>query len=162
MKLASRVRFPRNPKNFRATPVRPILKSPNGRNAEQCSVIALPHNASASLRRLWQASRPSAKRQRPKRIRQVPKADFHGAPTSLARANNGRSMTVYIRPNGDDKNDGSERTPVKSPQRAIAIANRNKDREMNVLVTDCPPWGDPAKPDLQWQHRLSPSSSRDR
>ena len=45
-------------------------------------------------------------------------------------------MTVYIRPNGDDENDGSEKAPVKSANRAIAIANRNKDREMNVLVTD--------------------------
>jgi len=26
-------------------------------------------------------------------------------------------MTVYIRPNGDDENDGSENTPVKSPKR---------------------------------------------
>ena len=45
-------------------------------------------------------------------------------------------MTVYTRPNGDHKNDRIERTPVKSPKRAIAIANRNKDHEMNVLVTD--------------------------
>ena len=44
-------------------------------------------------------------------------------------------MTVYTRPNGDDKNDRIE-TPVKSPKRAIAIANRNKVHEMNVLVTD--------------------------
>ena len=28
-------------------------------------------------------------------------------------------MTVYIRPNGDDENDGSENAPVKSPKRAI-------------------------------------------
>jgi len=39
-------------------------------------------------------------------------------------------MTVYIRPNGDDENDGSENAPVKSPKRAIAIANRNKDQEI--------------------------------
>ena len=45
-------------------------------------------------------------------------------------------MTDYTRPNGDDKNDRIEKTPVKSPKRAIAIANRNKDHEMNVLVTD--------------------------
>ena len=43
-------------------------------------------------------------------------------------------MTVYTRPNGDDKNDRIEKPPVKSPKRAIA--NRNKDHEMNVLVTD--------------------------
>ncbi len=29
-------------------------------------------------------------------------------------------MTVYIRPNGDDKNDGSEKAPVKSPKRALS------------------------------------------
>jgi hypothetical protein len=45
-------------------------------------------------------------------------------------------MTVYIRPNGDDENDGSESAPVKSPKRAIAIANRNKDQEINLLTTD--------------------------
>ena len=45
-------------------------------------------------------------------------------------------MTVYIRPDGDDENDGSEKAPVKSPQRAIAIANRNKDSEINLLTTD--------------------------
>ena len=45
-------------------------------------------------------------------------------------------MTVYIRPNGDDENDGSENAPVKSPKRAIAIANRNKDQEINLLTTD--------------------------
>ena len=45
-------------------------------------------------------------------------------------------MTVYTRPNGDDKNDRIEKTPVKSPKRAIAIATRNKDHEMDVLVTD--------------------------
>jgi hypothetical protein len=39
-------------------------------------------------------------------------------------------MTVYIRPNGDDENDGSENAPVKSPKRAITIANRNKDQEI--------------------------------
>jgi hypothetical protein len=44
-----------------------------------------------------------------------------------------RVMTVYIRPNGDDENDG---TPVKSPKRAIAIANRNNDQEINLLTTD--------------------------
>jgi len=54
----------------------------------------------------------------------------------IARRSSGESMTVYIRPNGDDENDGSEKAPVKSANRAIAIANRNKDREMNVLVTD--------------------------
>ena len=45
-------------------------------------------------------------------------------------------MTVYIRPNGDDKNDGSEKAPVKSPKRAITIANQNKDNEINLLTTD--------------------------
>ena len=45
-------------------------------------------------------------------------------------------MNVYIRPNGDDKNDGSEKAPVKSPKRAIAIANRTKDNEINLLTTD--------------------------
>ena len=45
-------------------------------------------------------------------------------------------MTVYIRPNGDDKNDGSEEAPVKSPKRAIAIATRSKDQEISVLATD--------------------------
>ena len=45
-------------------------------------------------------------------------------------------MTVYIRPNGDDKNDGSENAPVKSPKRAIAIANRNNDQEINLLTAD--------------------------
>ena len=45
-------------------------------------------------------------------------------------------MTVYTRPNGDDSNEWIERHPIKSPKRAIAIANRNKDHEMNVLVTD--------------------------
>jgi hypothetical protein len=45
-------------------------------------------------------------------------------------------MTVYIRPNGDDENDGSENAPVKSPKRAIAIANRNNDQEINLLTTD--------------------------
>jgi hypothetical protein len=45
-------------------------------------------------------------------------------------------MTVYIRPNGDDENDGSEKAPVKSPKRAIAIANRNNDNEINLLSTD--------------------------
>ena len=44
-------------------------------------------------------------------------------------------MTVYIRPNGDDENDGSENAPVKSPKRAIAIANRN-NQEINLLMTD--------------------------
>ena len=45
-------------------------------------------------------------------------------------------MTVYIRPNADDENDGSENAPVKSPKRAIAIANRNNDQEINLLTTD--------------------------
>jgi hypothetical protein len=45
-------------------------------------------------------------------------------------------VTVYIRPNGDDENDGSENAPVKSPKRAIAIANRNNDQEINLLTTD--------------------------
>ena len=45
-------------------------------------------------------------------------------------------MTIYIRPYGDDKNDGSEKAPVKSPKRAIAIANRNNDKEINLLSTD--------------------------
>ena len=45
-------------------------------------------------------------------------------------------MTIYIRPNGDDENDGSENAPVKSPKRAITIANRNKDQEINILMTD--------------------------
>ena len=45
-------------------------------------------------------------------------------------------MTIYIRPNGDDKNDGSEKAPVKSPKRAITIAKRNKDNEINLLTTD--------------------------
>ena len=55
----------------------------------------------------------------------------------LSREVSGRPcMTVCTRPNGDDKNDRIEKTPVKSPKRAIAIANRNKDHEMNVLVTD--------------------------
>ena len=45
-------------------------------------------------------------------------------------------MTVYIRPNGDDENDGSENAPIKSPKRAIAIANRNNDQEINLLTTD--------------------------
>ena len=45
-------------------------------------------------------------------------------------------ITVYIRPNGDDENDGSENAPVKSPKRAITIANRNKDQEINLLTTD--------------------------
>ena len=45
-------------------------------------------------------------------------------------------MTIYIRPYGDDKNDGSEKAPVKSPKRAIAIANRNNDNEINLLSTD--------------------------
>ena len=45
-------------------------------------------------------------------------------------------MTVYIRPNGDDENDGSESAPVKSPKRAIAIASRTKDNEINLLSTD--------------------------
>ena len=42
-------------------------------------------------------------------------------------------MTVYIRRNGDDENDGSENAPIKSPKRAIAIANRNNDQEINLL-----------------------------
>jgi hypothetical protein len=45
-------------------------------------------------------------------------------------------MTIYIRPNGDDENDGSENAPVKSPKCAITIANRNKDQEINLLMTD--------------------------
>jgi hypothetical protein len=45
-------------------------------------------------------------------------------------------MTVYIRPNGNDENDGSENAPVKSPKRALAIANRNNDQEINLLSTD--------------------------
>ena len=45
-------------------------------------------------------------------------------------------MTVYIRPNGDDENDGSENAPVKSPKRAIGVANRNNDQEINLLTTD--------------------------
>ena len=45
-------------------------------------------------------------------------------------------MTVYICRNGDDENDGSENAPVKSPKRAIAIANRNNDQEINLLTTD--------------------------
>jgi hypothetical protein len=45
-------------------------------------------------------------------------------------------MTIYIGPNGDDENDGSENAPVKSPKRAITIANRNKDQEINTLMTD--------------------------
>ena len=45
-------------------------------------------------------------------------------------------MTIYIRPYGDDKNDGSEKAPVKSPKRAITIANRNNDNEINLLSTD--------------------------
>ncbi len=45
-------------------------------------------------------------------------------------------MTIYIRPNGDDENDGSENAPVKSPKRAITIANRNKNQEINLLMTD--------------------------
>ena len=45
-------------------------------------------------------------------------------------------MTIYIRPYGDDKNDGSEKAPVKSPKRAIAIANRNNVNEINLLSTD--------------------------
>ena len=45
-------------------------------------------------------------------------------------------MTIYIRPNGDDENDGSENAPVKSPMRAITIASRNKDQETNLLTTD--------------------------
>jgi hypothetical protein len=45
-------------------------------------------------------------------------------------------MTVYIRPNGDDANDGTGNAPVKSPKRAIAIANRNNDQEINLLTTD--------------------------
>ena len=45
-------------------------------------------------------------------------------------------MTVYIRPNGDNENDGSENAPVKSPKRAIAIGNRNNDQEINLLTTD--------------------------
>jgi hypothetical protein len=45
-------------------------------------------------------------------------------------------MTVYIRPDGDDENDGSESAPVKSPKRAIAIANRTQDNEINLLTTD--------------------------
>jgi hypothetical protein len=45
-------------------------------------------------------------------------------------------MTVYIRRNGDDENDGSENAPVKSPRRAISIANRHKDQEINLLTTD--------------------------
>ena len=32
--------------------------------------------------------------------------------------------------------DGSENAPVKSPKRAITIANRNKDQEINLLMTD--------------------------
>ena len=43
-------------------------------------------------------------------------------------------MTVYIRPNGDNENDGSKNAPVKSPKRAIAIANRNNDQEINLLT----------------------------
>ena len=43
----------------------------------------------------------------------------------LSREVSGRPcMTIYTRPNGDDKNDRIEKTPVKSPKRAIAIANR--------------------------------------
>jgi hypothetical protein len=30
----------------------------------------------------------------------------------------------------------SENAPVKSPKRAIAIANRNNDQEINLLTTD--------------------------
>jgi hypothetical protein len=45
-------------------------------------------------------------------------------------------VTVYIRPNGDDENDGSENAPVGSPKRAITIATRNKDQEINLLTTD--------------------------
>jgi hypothetical protein len=29
-----------------------------------------------------------------------------------------------------------KKAPVKSPKRAIAIANRNKDQEINLLTTD--------------------------
>ena len=54
---------------------------------------------------------------------------------SLAGRKEG-GMTVYIRPNGDDQNDGSESAPVKSPKRAIAIVNRNRDNEINLLSTD--------------------------
>jgi hypothetical protein len=45
-------------------------------------------------------------------------------------------MTVYMRPNADDENDGSENAPVKSPKRAIEIANRNNDQEINLLTAD--------------------------
>ncbi|MGB6437942.1 MAG: hypothetical protein WBE89_01125 [Methyloceanibacter sp.] len=46
-------------------------------------------------------------------------------------------MTVYIRPHGDDKNDGSSaQKAVRSPQQAAKIALRNQDWEINIDVHD--------------------------
>ena len=46
-------------------------------------------------------------------------------------------MTVYIRPHGDDKNDGSSaQKAVRSPQQAAKIALRNQDWEINIYVHD--------------------------
>ena len=46
-------------------------------------------------------------------------------------------MTVYIRPYGDDENDGSTlNRAVRSAQRAAKVALRKRDWEINIDVFD--------------------------
>jgi hypothetical protein len=46
-------------------------------------------------------------------------------------------MTLYIRPHGDDKNDGSSaEKAVRSAQQAAKIALRNQDWQINIDVFD--------------------------
>ena len=45
-------------------------------------------------------------------------------------------MTVYIRPNGDDENDGSENAPIKSPKRAIVDREPEQGSRDQFTETD--------------------------
>jgi len=54
-----------------------------------------------------------------------------------AAGGKGASMTVYIRPSGDDKNDGSSAdSAVRSAHQAAKVALRNQDWEINIDVFD--------------------------
>ena len=60
--------------------------------------------------------------------------DCRGA---TAAGGKGGSMTVYIRPYGDDKNDGSSADKaVRSAQQAAKVALRNQDLEISIDVFD--------------------------
>ena len=51
--------------------------------------------------------------------------------------NRGASMTLYIRPHGDDKNDGSSvQKAVRTAHQAAKIALRIQDWEINIHVFD--------------------------